>query len=458
MEGGHQPSAVAVIRASLKSPNLVLRGFIFQFPSTLRGIMITKKLLEQEVFSIKMESSTLIYAPLTRYFTLYDGLVTLSDVETEWLQEAMNPANVPAFIHDKGFVYDQEKIRLRLNITNNCNLRCSYCSVNAGMGAKDMPEDVARNTMRYFSDIAKRNGAKELEVVFSGGEPTLRIPLIEQVILLGETELKGSGVRLSPRLLTNGVFSIKNFTSLTALIKEVQVSWDGFLNKNLRYGLNSKIANEVWDNIGFLVSQGIQVSILIVVSAENYLHIRGIVDQIYDYGVRNIFLSLEENLGRASGRITGIDYMQLGKIYIDIWKDYRARGVDINLTGTDVHSVSPFPCSVPIPNYSVAPDGTVSACTITFNDSDELADVFKIGSVREQGIFLDNNAIDRVREFHILNIKECSKCFAKWHCRGGCIYAKHGDWFKSLPADRCKMVQNVVQEKLIAVISENERT
>jgi radical SAM protein with 4Fe4S-binding SPASM domain len=177
-----------------------------------------------------------------------------------------------------------------------------------------------------------------------------------------------------------------------------------------------------------------------------------VVDQLYKCGVRYIFLSLKESLGRSLQKDLQVDFSKLGDVYFELWKHYRSLGVDINLTGTDIHSVSLFPCSVPIPNYSVSPDGEISACTVSFNDDSQNRDIFKIGEIDNGNILIDSIAIKKVREFNILNISGCATCFAKWHCRGGCIYAKNGEWFNSLALERCEMVRNVVARKLLFTI------
>ncbi len=416
--------------------------------------MLDERLLREEVYAIHLDGQTLFYAPLTRFFTVYDGIITLEDVDEEWLKEASDMKNVPDFIRNKGFVFDKEKIRLRLNITTGCNLECRYCSVRADSGpVTDMPEVIAKNAIDGFCKFAEETGAKFLEIVYSGGEPTLRTPFIEKTIAYARSRL-GAKTELIPRLLTNGLFSRKKFTRIIGDMKEVQVSWDGFGDKNLRYGGNAQIARRVWGNIGFLLENNVPMSVLVVVSESNSGHLREIVDEMYTYGVKHIFLSLKENLGRALGGKSTVDYAALGKAYFELWKDYRAKGMDINLTGTDIHSVSPFPCSVPIPNYSVSPDGTISACTISFNDKSAFAKSFEIGMVTDRGVTIRDESVESVRQFHVLNMPGCATCFAKWHCRGGCVYSKNGDWFSSFPVDRCAMIRDIIAHKLHTIITE----
>ena len=415
--------------------------------------MLTNELLGKEIYVIDVDDQTLFYAPLTRSFAVCDGEANIGDISEDWVKEASLQNNVPDFIREQGFEYDKEKIRLRLNITTKCNLNCQYCSVRAGSDLKNMTRDIALRSVSHFCQYAQEKNANTLEIVFSGGEPTLFLPLIKECIAQAKKNLT-AGINLKLRILTNGLFSCNEYREIIHDIEEVQVSWDGFFRENERYGSDSSIADRVWKNIGFLLENKSRVSVLTVVSEVNYLRIREIVDELYSYGVKNVFLGLKETLGRALKESVEIDYELLSNIYFDLWRDYRKIGVDINLTGTDIHSISPFPCSVPIPNYSVSPEGVISACTVSFNDNNSFADDFEIGRILKNRVKINRDSLDKVRKFHVLNIPDCNDCFAKWHCRGGCPYAKRGEYFTSLSSERCDMIRKIVALKLMHVSSE----
>lgn len=415
--------------------------------------MLTDELLGKEIYTIDVDDQTFFYAPLTRSFAVCDGEANIGDIGEDWVKEASLQSNVPGFIRERGFKYDKDKIRLRLNITTKCNLNCQYCSVRAGSNPRNMTRDIALKSVSNFCRYVQEKNANTLEIVFSGGEPTLFIPLIKECIIRARKDLTDD-INLSLRVLTNGLFSCNEYREIIHDIEEAQVSWDGFFGENERYGSDSSMANRVWKNIGFLLENKSKVSILTVVSEINYLRIREIVDELYDYGVKNVFLGIKETLGRASKGSIEMDYELLSNIYFDLWRDYRKIGVDINLTGTDIHSISPFPCSVPIPNYSVSPEGVISACTVSFNDYNSFADDFEIGRILENRVEINKDSLDKVRKFHVLNIPDCNDCFAKWHCRGGCPYAKRGEYFTSLSSERCDMIRKIVALKLMHVSSE----
>jgi radical SAM protein with 4Fe4S-binding SPASM domain len=317
-----------------------------------------------------------------------------------------------------------------------------------------MPLSIALVAVKEFVARGEQLNSKELEIVFSGGEPTLRLDYIEKVIQAAQKEIAGRALKLSPRILTNGLFSSQQIAQISKLFREIQISWDGDGDDNPRYGSRPSIARHVWENLLALLNANVPVSVLTVVSAENYLYLPQIVEKLYDAGVLHIFLALEDSLGRATERNAVLDHNRLAEIYLDIWRTYQTKGVEINLTGTDVHSVSPFPCSVPVPNYSVAANGTISACTIAFNDPSEHAKLFQIGNLSNDHLTLDSKRMLSVRRYSVLNMEGCSQCFAKWHCRGGCPYSRQREWPAPFNSERCSLMRTIIAEKVYSTMCE----
>ena len=77
----------------------------------------------------------------------------------------------------------EDKMLLFVTLTQRCNLNCGYC----GNGSNEDIEDLATHTPEVVYDInliKKFQKVKDLAVCFYGGEPLMRINLIEQIIPL----------------------------------------------------------------------------------------------------------------------------------------------------------------------------------------------------------------------------------------------------------------------------------
>lgn len=94
--------------------------------------------------------------------------------------------------------------QLILNITERCNLRCRYCTYSGlyahhrRHGTKDMPPEVAHKAIDHFL----ANLGEEPCLSFYGGEPLLRLDLIQDLVAYAEARTPRP---LSYAITTNGI-------------------------------------------------------------------------------------------------------------------------------------------------------------------------------------------------------------------------------------------------------------
>jgi len=119
--------------------------------------------------------------------------------------------------------------RITLHVSNDCNLRCTYCYADGGKYAQDrqlMTEKTALDFVHFFAD---RFDIVE-HVVFFGGEPMMNIPIIEKVC--EEFNLMCSQGKLdrvpSFGIITNGtILNQKVVDLVNEHIQFITVSIDG---------------------------------------------------------------------------------------------------------------------------------------------------------------------------------------------------------------------------------------
>lgn len=90
---------------------------------------------------------------------------------------------------------------LELMLTEDCNLRCSYCFVR-DKNPRRMSGEIAIRAIDFFYDAC--GGAKNLIVLFFGGEPLLEIERIREVVKYADALAKASGKTISYNMTTNG--------------------------------------------------------------------------------------------------------------------------------------------------------------------------------------------------------------------------------------------------------------
>lgn len=305
--------------------------------------MLTPELLSREIYDIKHEWKRIFYAPLTRDF--YISMEENWEIDSELYNKAIDILEVPKFVNNKSFSSLLSKIKIRLNITNKCNLSCEYCSVSANSKTWiNMSDETAYSAIDNLFEYANKNNATEIELTFSWWEPTLKTEQIEEIIKYIDKKIEWTNITLITKLLTNGLVSKDKIPLLSSLFNWIQISWDWFLENNPRFWKNKFLPQMIWENIWLFIQNGTRVNILTVVSEYNANCLEKIIDELYDtYWIEDIVLSVKDWVWKAKDNVS-LDYEALRQNYMKVWKKYRWYNVDIPLTWTDIHSISNHPC------------------------------------------------------------------------------------------------------------------
>src|SRR5687768_5543291 len=85
-------------------------------------------------------------------------------------------------------------------LTEDCNLRCTYC-YQKNFRRNDMPAEVALDALR--SAVAA--GERSLALTFFGGEPLLRADTMFDILAEAREIVRAAGVRMTAKVPTNGL-------------------------------------------------------------------------------------------------------------------------------------------------------------------------------------------------------------------------------------------------------------
>lgn len=112
--------------------------------------------------------------------------------------------------------------RLTLILTAACNLGCAYCYQNA-----KRPRRMTWETLLAALDLLREERAREVRVLFTGGEPLLEYELIERAVSYLDV-MRAPDVRVRYEMVTNGtLLSDEQAAFLASHDFEVQLSFDG---------------------------------------------------------------------------------------------------------------------------------------------------------------------------------------------------------------------------------------
>ena len=348
---------------------------------------------------------------------------------------AQSPQNPPAAFPLQTLV---------LNLTNQCNLACSYCyeygadkvATPAGK-PKFMDFETARSAVDML--FAESSGRRGVHITFFGGETLMNFPLLQQVVEYAGAQAAALGRSIDFSLTTNATLltpAIIDFLAENRI--GVTVSMDGppDLHDALRVFANGRgsydiVAPKVRELLAGHRTRPIAARVTLTSSVTDvgriYRHLK------HDLGFHEVGFA---PVTTSPDRLYAIGEMGMG----DVFAQFRALALEyleFALRG-ELHGFSnvsdtlaelyqgvnkSHPCGAALGLMGVGPSGDIAPCH-RFVDSDTHA----LGNIAtgidraKQQSFLDRGHIDGKHE--------CHSCFARPLCAGGChheAYVRYGD-------------------------------
>lgn len=216
-----------------------------------------------------------------------------------WFYDEVKHEKCSGTFQKARIIIDEYLIKhISIGITNNCNLKCSYCykSISSDKCLHEIPYDTIISYIDRLANM-KINGNQLETVQLIGGEPTLHKDFLRIC-----TYLKGKGLPI--RVSTNGTntkilqsLELENIYAKHPV--EFRISLDDFdINKNTSSrGGDFKV---IENNIKFLIGHGANISVKSVITKQNINDIPKILEYLSNLGVKAYSYSTLYNLGSAT--------------------------------------------------------------------------------------------------------------------------------------------------------------
>lgn len=131
----------------------------------------------------------------------------------------------PALIGDFAAAWDQRHLHLIVMPTERCNFRCVYCYEDFAVGRMTPP--VLAGVKALLDRRVPSLGS--LEINWFGGEPTVALPIVFEIMAHAQALCRHHGVRLRAGMTTNGfLLTGPVYRDLVAhAVTDFQISLDG---------------------------------------------------------------------------------------------------------------------------------------------------------------------------------------------------------------------------------------
>lgn len=319
-----------------------------------------------------------------------------------------------------------------LHVAHDCNLRCKYCFASTGdfgVGRKLLDEATGKKAIDFLLEHSK--GRHNLELDFFGGEPLMNMPVVKAVVAYARSKELEYNKNFRFTITTNGVLlDDETIDFINKEMSNVVLSIDGRkkVNDKMRPAINGKGSYDI-----------IMPKYKKLVEARK----NGEFDQYY---VRGTFT--KHNLDFTKDVINlyeeGFDQISVEPVVANksaeyaitesdlprIFEEYEKLANHIITSKKEGKSFNFFhfmldldqgPCAIKRLRgcgsgneyVAVTPDGDIYPCH-QFVGMEE----WKMGSVYNGSFNLDMK-----KEFARANVytkTECSNCWAKFYCSGGC--------------------------------------
>jgi len=432
--------------------------------------------LLRQIFSIPLdEKKYLIYAPLKGM--AFIGNVSLVNAVFEqccspgtlektdnlfFLQQYdfFQPEPFPVDEYkDSGTQYDA----VILFLTNQCNLRCTYCYASSGeYPRKTISWEIAQAAIDHVMECVQKNNAPVMTLGFhGGGEPTLNWQILTRSVDYARALAEKNNIPIQVSGSFNGYWSKKVLQYILNNFTELSLSFDGLPEvQNLqRPAMGNKASYpRVAETLQALDEADFPYGIRMTVTDETVARLAESVAFICEnFRPRKIQVEPAFAEGRAIENRSTIKDIH---VFIDqFMRAYSFAGnSDITLfySGARLETLTTRFCLAACRAFVVTTDGDITTCFETYGREHPAGPRFFVGKYVGNGQF-DINTEKRQKHFSrtVDEIPFCQNCFCKWHCAGDCeikTAAASGDGF--LPS-RCRINQELTKYLILDKIKNN---
>ncbi len=328
-----------------------------------------------------------------------------------------------------------------LNVTNQCNLSCTYCyeysedkivDTENGKKPKFMSEETARQSVEFM--LKESGDNKVAHITFFGGETLLNFPVLQKTVAYALRRGAETGKQVDFSITTNGTllkpeiieFLAEHQIGVTISIdgpKEMQDKFRVFHNGTGSYDIVAPKIRELLDRHR---SRPIGARVTLTSGTLDIKRIyRHLTEEMgfWEVGFAPATTSPSRAYGIAENGYDDMlaQFRELAFEFLEASVANRHHGFsNVKETLEEIHKGmnKPFPCGAGLGLMGVATDGDVALCH-RFAGSD----AHKLGTVADG---IDRKAQHALLEtHHIANKTDCHTCWARPSCAGGCYHEAH---------------------------------
>jgi uncharacterized protein len=326
-----------------------------------------------------------------------------------------------------------------LNVTNQCNLACTYCyeygedkivDTEHGRQSKFMAEQTAHDSV----DFLMQESGRVAHLTFFGGETLLNFPVLKSTISYARRRAAEAGKEIDFSLTTNATllkpeiieFLAENHVGVTISIDGPREMQDRFRVFHNGAGSYDVVAPKIKELLRVHRTRPIGARVTLTSDTLDITRIyRHLTEEIgfWEVGFAPVTTSPQQQyaIGERGFDRMLTQFRALASEFLEHVAVNRHHGFsNVKDTLEEIHKgvSKAYPCGAGLGLLGVSTDGDVALCH-RFAGSD----AHQFGTVRDG---IDREAqISFLQRHHVADKTDCQTCWARPLCAGGCYHEAH---------------------------------
>lgn len=309
-----------------------------------------------------------------------------------------------------------------LQMTDSCNLRCSYCYVSKRPTHMDI--GIAKTLISKIAKECQQAGYDSIRFKFAGGEPTIRWTTIKELIDWARSDLETTALRISFLILTNGTFLPPDLIDyVVSGMVDIAISLDGveqWHDKHRSYQNGNGSFHDVDKNIELLLERGVNPSISSTITRDNVKGLTELAEYCVQRNLRFRFSPYRRpftSQADLKSENTELIY-ELKRCYEWLECHLPARSLYEIHRFADIDLKTPKAriCGVGVNTVAITSEGKASLCQFDMDNP--------IGNGLENNVLqlLKDQKRFPVAQNRVEFIPTCQDCKWRFTCAAGCPY------------------------------------
>lgn len=345
-----------------------------------------------------------------------------------------------------------------LLMTNQCQLRCTYCYAAAGEAPpEELTLELGYTAIDAVCKNAEDTGRTAFEVSFhGGGEPTFNWHVLKACAEYARE--KPLLARLT--LTSNGIWSPRQCDWIVNNLDGLSLSLDGSpeTQDNQRpLLLGGRSSELVMRTVAELDRREFAYSIRMTATAPWERLPQDMRYLCENTGCRNFQVEPAFNTERGGhGDTDTDDGMAFVRAYLEAHDIATQHGRNLMYSGARLGQVTTTFCTAPYNALIVNGGGAIVTCYEVASPAHPLSSISTIGCINDSAIAINTDARSSLHNLMAERRDACRDCFCYWSCAGDCyarVFADEPDGHQ-IRGVRCQMNRTLTEQLLLRRMAE----